>query len=330
MSGHHDVLFPTDISWGSIGGPQFKTSVVTLPSGSEERVEVWSGGRLNYNARYGVKTPEQLARLQSFFRARRGAAYSFEFKDFLDYHSDPDNPTYVAAGVEGHTAGVQDQEIGVGDGSLTVFQLSKTYVSGLGEQIRSIFKPAAGTVRVWVNSVEQVLGVDFTVDLTTGLVTLTTAPTSGFIVDASFEFYVPVRFTTEAGEVLAVSIDAFNTGNAPDIPLIEVLDPTSGYQQEFFYGGSKDMSIAANAVLSIGHAHTYRIAATSSGLKVTLPPVASTPDGRPVFTVINDGSISFDVQDESAAIIVTLAAGTASLLSVIQTTAGGARAWLGV
>lgn len=328
MSGFHEVQFPTDISWGSVGGPQFKTSVMTLPSGAEERVELWSGGRLSYNARYGVKTASQLAALQAFFRARRGAAYGFRFKDFLDFHSSPSNPTYVEAGVEGHGPGDQDQEIGVGDGTTTVFQLKKTYVSALNTQVRTIFKPVAGSVRIWVNGVEATTG--WTVDTTTGQVTFSAAPTAGHVVEASFEFDVPVRFSEESGEVLHASIDQFDSGDAPDVPLIEVLDPSSGYENEFFYGGSLDLAIDANRTLSVGEAFTYRVTAASAGLRVILPAEESTPDGRAVFMIINDGANSFDVYTDAPASLVTLAAGAAALCSVVITTAGGARTWMAV
>jgi len=33
----HEVRFPTDLSFGSVGGPERRTDIVTLTSGFEER-----------------------------------------------------------------------------------------------------------------------------------------------------------------------------------------------------------------------------------------------------------------------------------------------------
>lgn len=323
MSGFHEVLFPTGISYGSNGGPGFKTSITTLPSGQEERVQLWSGGRNQYDVSKGIKQLSDLAEVMTFYRARSGATNGFRFKDFMDFHSSPTNPSHTGS------TGTQDQEIGVGDGTETVFQLKKTYTSGATSVTRVIRKPVSGTVSVWVNSALQTEGVDYTVDTTTGEITFGTAPTSGHVIDASFEFDVPVRFGEDADRVLAASVDAYDTGSIPSIPLIEDLDPGGGYEHEHFYGGAKDLVITADVQLSIGEAFTYRISA-ASGLNVGLPAEETTPDGRPVFLIVNDGSNSFDVRDDSPATVVTLAAGEAAYLSVLEVTTGGTRNWFAV
>ncbi len=59
-------------------------------------------------------------------------------------------------------------------------------------EIRTITKPVAGTVQVYLDGVEQPSG--WSVDTTTGLVTFGVPPTLGVEVTAGFEFDVPVRF----------------------------------------------------------------------------------------------------------------------------------------
>ena len=74
-----------------------------------------------------------------------------------------------------------------------------------------------GTVRVALGMVEQMSG--WSLDATTGVVTFTTAPGSGVIVRAGFEFDVPVRFDTDT---LDVTLDIERLGSITSIPLLEI------------------------------------------------------------------------------------------------------------
>ena len=193
-----NVQFPVDISYGSAGGPQFSTDVVVTHNGHEQRNSNWSQARLRYNVAYGVKTKTQLAALISFFRARKGQAEAFRFKDWTDFE---------AAG----------QLIGTGDDSATEFQLLKHYSSGGVTHSRTITKPVPETVQIYVDSVLQTCG--YNVDDSNGVVTLASAPASGVEVQADFEFDVPVRFATDA---LSSSLDDYGVYSARDIGLVEV------------------------------------------------------------------------------------------------------------
>ncbi len=110
MSGFHEVQFPPDISYGASGGPGYSTTVITTVSGHERRNANWADAR-GWNVAHGLKKREQVAELIAFFRARRGRAYGFRFKDWTDYQA-------------------LAQSLGVGDGATTSFQLVKHYASG--------------------------------------------------------------------------------------------------------------------------------------------------------------------------------------------------------
>lgn len=198
MTDFAEVQFPTDISYGATGGPMFLTDVVTTISGHEQRNSKWSQSRAKYNVASGVKTETQWQALIAFFRARRGKAVGFRFKDWSDYK-------------------VESVQIGVGDDSTTEFQLVKIYSSGPVAVSRDITKPVAGSVDIYVDSILQSSGVS--VDTTTGVVTFSTPPTTDEVITADFEFDVPVRFDTDE---MAVSMDSFDAGNWSSIPLIEV------------------------------------------------------------------------------------------------------------
>lgn len=207
MSGFHEVRFPDRIAYGSIGGPRFATTVIETASGHEQRNMEWSEARAEYDVGSGLAGEEDLALLLAFFRARKGRAYGFRFRDWSDYRSAPDNGAVTPL----------DQHLGVGDGATTAFQLVKSYASGPASHRRVIAKPVAGTVRVALDGVEQTGG--WTVDATTGIVTFDTAPAEGVVVTAGFEFDVPVRFRDDS---LRLSIETFAAGEAPSVGLVEI------------------------------------------------------------------------------------------------------------
>lgn len=193
-----EVQFPADISYGSSGGPEYVTDIVASSNGFEQRNVSWEQARARYNVAHGVKTKTQLDTLIAFFRARKGKAHGFRFKDWTDYQA---------------TA----EALGTGNGVQTQFQLVKRYVSGMVTELRSIKKPVSGTVQVYKAGVLQASGLS--VDAATGLVTFMVAPPVGQAVTASFQFDVPVRFDTDR---LAASLDAYGIHSWLDIPLVEV------------------------------------------------------------------------------------------------------------
>ncbi len=62
-------------------------------------------------------------------------------------------------------------------------------------------------------------GPAFTLDATTGRVTLAAAPGLGAVVTAGFTFDVPVRFATDRIEI---DHQALRAGVVADIPIIEI------------------------------------------------------------------------------------------------------------
>jgi uncharacterized protein (TIGR02217 family) len=144
-----------------------------------------------------------MATLIAFFRARRGPAVGFRFRDPYDFSS---------ATIDGPVAAA-DQQIGVGDGTRSNFELVKQYGDG---ELRRITRPVAGTVRVAVDGGELVGG--WTLG-EAGVVTLASPPGDGSVVTAGFLFDVPVRFAEDRLEVNRAS---FLAGEAPSVPLIEI------------------------------------------------------------------------------------------------------------
>jgi uncharacterized protein (TIGR02217 family) len=207
--GFHEVRFPASLSFGSVGGPERRTEVVTLANGFEERNTPWAHSRRRYDAGVGMRSLDDVEMLIAFFEARRGQMFGFRWKDWADFKS----------GKASAAPQFQDQVIATGNGVGDVFQLNKTYRSGLQSYTRPIAKPVPGSVKIGIQGDPMREGVEYEVDTATGLVTFSHPPDEGVEITAGFEFDVPVRFDTDRIQTSAAS---FQAGDVPNVPVIEV------------------------------------------------------------------------------------------------------------
>jgi uncharacterized protein (TIGR02217 family) len=198
-----DVLFPIEIGQEASVAPTFSTSVVTSASGFESRNVNWTQARLRFDAGPGVRGEAELQMLLAFFRARRGPAVAFRFRDPYDNSSSDMTGAPTAT----------DQAIGAGDGASDGFPLLKTY--GSGEQ-RRITRPVPGSIRVSIDGVE--LSTGWTLQ-DMGAIQFDQPPAAGAAIAAGFLFDTPVRF---ADDRLEINRSTFLAGEAPSVPLVEV------------------------------------------------------------------------------------------------------------
>ncbi len=194
-----EIRFPTDIAYGSAGGPVYSTDIVITRSGHEQRNSNWAEARARYDVAHGVKSQAQLDTLIAFFRARKGRADGFRFKDWTDFSA-------------------TSQVIGTGDDMQSQFQLVKTYENGSVIESRTISKPVDGTVKIYLDGV-LVDEANYSVNVLNGLVTFVAAPADGVVITADFEFDVPVRFDTDR---LSASLDAYGSNSWSNIPIVEI------------------------------------------------------------------------------------------------------------
>jgi uncharacterized protein (TIGR02217 family) len=202
------VDFPLAIGREALVVTEFSTQIVSSPSGHEQRASEWAEARMRYDAGPGVRSEADVRTLADFFRARRGAARAFRFRDPFDHGSAGDGAMPAA----------NDQWLGVGDGSRRQFALVKRYGAGEAVQERSVRLPVEGSVRVSVDGAETAA---FAVTAE-GEVLLDAAPAAGAAVRAGFLFDVPVRF---AEDRLEVSRATFLAGECTSVPLVEVRAP---------------------------------------------------------------------------------------------------------
>jgi uncharacterized protein (TIGR02217 family) len=199
MNSFVETQFPPEISYGSKGGALFSTDIVATFSGHEQRNINWNQARARYDISSGIKTQDQWEKIIAFFRARRGRAVGFRYKDWSDYRA-------------------INQYLGKGDNQKTAFQMVKHYKSGDELYTRRINKPVNNNFcKIYVDSIVVEAGIN--IDFTTGIVTFDLAPKQDEEITADFEFDVPVRFDTDH---LDLSMDSFNVGSWRNITLVEV------------------------------------------------------------------------------------------------------------
>jgi uncharacterized protein (TIGR02217 family) len=320
-AGFHEIEFPVDISYGSRGGPGWRTDIAATAGGDEQRDQRWQNARHYYDVKYGVKTRAQGATIRRFYHGRRGAAHGFRYKDWDDHTTHADGVTPPSQTDSILTAAAT--------GGTTQLQLVKVYADAVLPWTRALQKVEASSVLVEVDTVLQAQGPDYAVDPSTGLVTFTSAFVGGEVVKAGCEFRVPCRFGEEADEAMEFLLTAFDIRDLPSIPVVEDFEPGIA-QGDYFPGGAHqhgDMGgSTVNVVLGQGMAQTFN--PTTPGGKGLLPAAADLEYGGPWFHLQNlSGSDSVDVRrNDDGASVHVLSAGAAVELWVMPN-ASGNKAW---
>ncbi len=301
-----EEIMPTKWSYGSSAGAGFDVGIIKADSGRESRTIRRGGlGQHMYDISANIKSYDELTELKAFFMAVGGAANGWLLDDDLDNHSNPANSTWR------RTPGTKDQRIGVGNGVATSFQLTKTYAIVTEAYVRNIYKPKDGTVQIWVNNVLKTEGVDYTIDYTTGIVLFSSAVTNGHVIDASFYFYVPVRFKESVSAGLMISASEFDNGDLSSIEAEELMFPQPGNTSKFPYRGAVERLIQADIALSLGLGCNWTLSSSASGKSAILPDPTDIPAGGPHFYVKNGGAThAIALKDHTGTTLLSLTSGT--------------------
>jgi len=185
---YDDINFPTDISFNSPGGPAFLTAIAKVPSGHHQADIRRDTPLCQWDVGYGARTIGKIYDLYKLFMVVRGQGHMFLFKYWLDYTSQDgaQDPTGVTE---------LDQVIATATAGQTQFQLIKTYSVGSASLVKTIHKPKAGTLKVAVDGTPELSG--WTMDAATGIITRSSGLTGGEVVTAGYEYYHPVRFSSD-------------------------------------------------------------------------------------------------------------------------------------
>lgn len=196
-----EVRLPTKIEFGALGGPRFRTEVVVLGSGHEQRNAEWSATRARWDIAPGIQSASDLDAIIAFWYARQGRLRGFRFKDHTDFSA------------------IGQVLISEVQGGETSAQLVKNYTSGGQTFVRTITKPVSGSVQLYLNAAP----ISSSVDVSTGIATFgaLSAGSPAEALSADFQFDNPARFDTDSLAIRQVTHarDAVET-----LPLVEIRD----------------------------------------------------------------------------------------------------------
>ena len=177
----HDVRFPLSISFGATGGPERSVEIVSLSSGREKRNLRQAHALRRYDAGTGLRAITEIEDILNFYEARKGPLHSFRFRDPFDWKS---------CG-QGTAISPLDQQIGVGNGTQTIFPLTKTYGTLALAYQRPLACVVAASLRVAVDGVE-VLPATYQVTAPGTAITFLPGfiPANGKIIKAGYELEI--------------------------------------------------------------------------------------------------------------------------------------------
>jgi uncharacterized protein (TIGR02217 family) len=195
----HDVRIDDGlIIYDSDGGPEFSTEITPTATGNEKRQENYEEGLGSWDIGERMVTGVELKAIETFFRARKGRAYSFRWKDWGDYI------ILAAEGRIGATAagaGVPTYDLwrrlsdSAGDDDRRIWLLVATTFAGF----RNGSPVAEGAGAGEISSVDLVNGqVTFIADATSGATSITPGATTEVILTTN-------PGTLIAGELLYLS-----------------------------------------------------------------------------------------------------------------------------
>lgn len=208
------IRLPEHIERGAQGGPMFKTQILQLAGGFEQRNIEWSQSKAEWDVSYGIDSPHDLQDVVDFFYSRYGRAVGFRFKDWVDFrvgYARSGNPHY-------HQQSLEPELLGVGDGQTKEYLAVKRYQTPASEYVRRLTCLVDGTVRVFIDEQEVDSG-DMTVDADTGRITLDSPPAIDAEVRFAAEFDVPVRFDVDK---LSQSVEWAGAMSIDQIKVVEI------------------------------------------------------------------------------------------------------------
>jgi uncharacterized protein (TIGR02217 family) len=222
MAHYDDVILSTAVDARDItSGLTDNVETVFLAGGGRETNRRWTKYKRTLNIAFTVRPQETAYAIRRVWQAV-GPANSFLTRDWNDWNTTAGK---MEQGDESFITNVDQPvlELSAPD----QYQLVKVYGEASATTTRTITKPANdGNIKVSVDEgggpLDLTEGADFTVDYSTGIVTLLGSPTpsgSPSAVRWGGAFYVPVAF---AQSDISQRLAGYRASGFPDVQLIEV------------------------------------------------------------------------------------------------------------
>lgn len=198
-----DIKFPDSVSYTSIGGPQFSTKITSLRTGGEIRSPQWETSKSKYVINQVFKTKEQIDEIVAIFYIVKGKAYSFRFKDWMDFSATKQKISKVVTSTE----------------TENILQIEKSYEFNNNTISRKITKIVPNSEIVYYQ--DNILNKDtYIIDNTNGTLTIENSIDIELLC-ISFEFDVEVRFDIDNLHIsFSKDMALFNSNN---ILLVETI-----------------------------------------------------------------------------------------------------------
>ena len=200
------------IKMGASFAEQYAVNIVTTSGGNEYRSLIHPFPARTFDISQLLEKSETYSYILALYHRAHGQYAGFRIRCYDEFSSNSATGTPTALDQPTLTL------------TATTRQLVKQYgtnkpAGASGYPYRQIKKPVAGTVLVAKNGT-PLSGVDFSVNTTTGIVTVPTAIISDTIT-AGFEFDWPVRFNGS----MVIGQDYPTHRNADGIELVEIINP---------------------------------------------------------------------------------------------------------
>ena len=176
-----DLYMPPCLSLDLSVSRRRRTEVVTALSGDVYASEKWAFTRRSFRAAWGPKTLDEVQSFLAFWE-NVTTVHTFRVRDWGDYSSAAPEVAITNA----------DQVIGVGDGVETDFQLVKRYAYAGEAYDHPVHAPVANSVMIAIDGVNQ--GSGWSADNASGLISFSSAPASGAVITAGYEYDIKCRF----------------------------------------------------------------------------------------------------------------------------------------
>jgi uncharacterized protein (TIGR02217 family) len=177
-----DPPFPSCPKFGATSEPEYSVNVVSTAGGWEYRNlnSAASLSRITLTVGPGPDLDDEVQELLEFWHALGGSHIGFRYRDRADYKS---------CRVSG-TVSSTDQPLVQITGS--TYQITKRYQAGAQYRDRTIKKPTESTILIADAGTLKTPGADYTIDDTTGIVTLGFTPAGSMTWGGEYD--LPMRF----------------------------------------------------------------------------------------------------------------------------------------
>lgn len=207
-------------------GPKFSTQMAMVDSGAEQVNRRWQHPLRTISLPDGVRDHETFEDIKAHWFVMGGPAHTWPWRDPTDFASVDLEEINVVP-----TVAFDDQQIGVGDGLTTDFQLVKTYTVGDQTYVRPIEFPVVSSLVFGISEpgspavIVPVTGFASPPTVVTctrlgGVATFSPAPAVGQVLTAGFLFDIPVRY--ESDDTFSGIMRTFGVSGFADVPLQEV------------------------------------------------------------------------------------------------------------